>query len=134
MSNLVLEIHDYWTKTTQTSPLLYGEDASQRTVTRLLSGNDTEADNWAVKVATTSGLPLQRVDCENGKATNITTEQSLMLCHVDPADTYLSQARFIQQDTLRTFSDILIWLGDPFETIRSSKSSIRQTTFSNWAE
>ena len=125
LSNLVLEIHDYWTKTTQTSPLLYGEDASQRTVTRLLSGNDTEADNWAVKVATTSGLPLQRVDCENGKATNITTEQSLMLCHVDPADTYLSQARFIQQDTLRTFSDILIWLGDPFETIRSSKSSIR---------
>jgi hypothetical protein len=125
LSDLVLGVHDYWTKITQTSQLLYGEDASKRTITRLISGNDTAADNWAVKVATDTGLPLQRVDCENGKASNITTEKSLMLCHVDPSDTYLSQARLIQEDTLRTFSDILIWLGDPFESSHSTKSAFR---------
>jgi hypothetical protein len=109
--------------------VVYGEHAGKQTVTRILTGNATMPGTLATRIAKTLSYPLQRVDCANG--TSIfpielsDTEHAVMLCHVDPNDTYLSQARIIQEDTLRVFSDILIWVSHPSRTSLGNNKDFR---------
>jgi hypothetical protein len=96
--------------------LIFGESASARTQLRILSGNYSDCPVWASFIAERLKLPLQAVYCGSLKSSKTTSdllsERLVALSPVVANDVYLSQEQIIQEDTLKAFSDILLWLGD----------------------
>ncbi|MEI6269708.1 MAG: hypothetical protein WCP01_12580 [Methylococcaceae bacterium] len=96
--------------------LIFGEAASARTQLRILSGNYSDCPVWASFIAERLDLPLHAVYCGSLKSSKTTsdllTERLVALSPIVANDVYLSQEQIIQEDTLKAFSDILLWLGD----------------------
>ena len=114
--NLATTIVNSLKKETVSAELIYGEAASARTKLRILSGNYSDCLSWASFIAERLDLSLHAVYCgdfKNSKTTSgLSTERLIALSPVVVNDVYLSQEQIIQEDTLKAFSDILLWLGD----------------------
>ncbi len=99
-----------------TAELIYGDNAGPRTILNILSGNYSAFNNWASIIAERLHLPLHIVHCgelESLKITSLSTiERIISLSSIVENDVFLSQEKLVQEDTLRSFSDILLWIGD----------------------
>ena len=93
-------------------------NVGNRTVLRILSGNNTIQNSWGYLIAEKLDLPLSVVQCgfNNISGINAKIERKIALSPVVSNDMYLSQELLIQADTLRAFSDVLLWLGDVTDT------------------
>ena len=124
--NLVTTIASRLKAETASAELIYGEAASARTKLRILSGNYSDCPVWASFIAERLDLPLHAVYCGDFKNSNTisgaSTERLVALSPIVANDVYLSQEQIIQEDTLKAFSDILLWLGDISHNPLSNRS------------
>ena len=116
--SLVSAIIVSFKKETASAPLIYGADVSDRTIVRILIGNSTQQNAWGCFIAEKLQLPLQVVQCgtNNSTAFNSAIERKIALNPFVSDGVYLSQELLIQEDSLRAFSDILLWVGDVIDT------------------
>ncbi len=96
------------------APLIYGQGVVNNTVLRVLTGNNAPLNEWGHFISTQLHLPLHVVQCgvTESESPQALIDKQIVLSSVVTDDIYLSQEQLIQYDTLRAFSDILIWIGD----------------------
>ncbi len=115
-----------------TAELIYGDNADSKTILNILSGNYSASKNWASIIADRLHLPFQAVYCGDIESPNITglssIERIISLSSVVTNDVYLSQEQLVQEDTLRSFSDILLWIGDSLNDQSNHKVKLLRDT------
>lgn len=128
---LISTVCNIFKNETARATLIYGADASNRTILRILAGNNTVYNSWGSFIAEKLHLPMSVVQCGIDSACefNPEIERKIALSPVVSDDLYLSQELLIQADSLRAFSDILLWLGDVSDTpINNSQLKLLRDT------